>query len=43
MRSARLVAGRFTEGHFDLPLRACTITLDGAPVLENGVLVPELR
>jgi 2,5-dihydroxypyridine 5,6-dioxygenase len=36
-------AGRFTEGHFDLPVRACTITLDGTPVVEEGVLVPELR
>jgi len=36
-------AGRFTEGHFDLPLRGCTITLDGRPVVEEGVLIPELR
>jgi 2,5-dihydroxypyridine 5,6-dioxygenase len=36
-------AGRFTEGHFDLPLRGCTITLDGRPVVEEGALVAELR
>jgi 2,5-dihydroxypyridine 5,6-dioxygenase len=36
-------AGRFAEGHFDLPLRGCTITLDGAPVVEAGELVPALR
>jgi 2,5-dihydroxypyridine 5,6-dioxygenase len=35
-------AGRFTAGHFDLPLRGCTITLDGRPVVEAGRLVPEL-
>ena len=29
-------AGRFTEGHFDLPVRGCTITLDGRPVVEDG-------
>jgi 2,5-dihydroxypyridine 5,6-dioxygenase len=36
-------AGRYTEGHFYLPLRGCTITLDGKPVVEGGELVPELR
>jgi 2,5-dihydroxypyridine 5,6-dioxygenase len=35
-------AGRATLGHFDLPVRHCTITLDGAPVVVDGVLVPEL-
>jgi len=29
-------AGRFTEGHFDLPMMGCTIALDGEPVVENG-------
>ncbi len=33
-------AGRFTEGHFDLPVRNCTITLDGEPVVIEGRLVP---
>ncbi|MFM2183335.1 MAG: hypothetical protein RJB61_1629 [Actinomycetota bacterium] len=33
-------AGRFTAGHFDLPLRNHTITLDGVTVVERGVLVP---
>lgn len=32
-------AGRFTEGHFDLPVRGCTIALDGVNVVENGELV----
>jgi 2,5-dihydroxypyridine 5,6-dioxygenase len=35
---ANEVAGRHTLGHFDLPLRGCTITLDGVPVVERGVL-----
>ena len=33
-------AGRFTEGHFDIPVRNCTITLDGTPVVVEGKLVP---
>jgi 2,5-dihydroxypyridine 5,6-dioxygenase len=32
-------AGRFTEGHFDLPMRGCTIKLDGVAVVEEGKLV----
>lgn len=32
-------AGRFTKGHFDLPLRGCTITLDETPVVIEGRLV----
>jgi 2,5-dihydroxypyridine 5,6-dioxygenase len=32
-------AGRYTRGHFDLPVRNCTITLDGQPVVEEGHLV----
>ena len=32
-------AGRYTEGHFDLPVRGCTITLDGTVVVRNGQLV----
>lgn len=35
-------ADRHTLGHFDLPVRGCTITLDGAPVVVDGKLVPEL-
>jgi 2,5-dihydroxypyridine 5,6-dioxygenase len=35
---ANEVAGRHTLGHFDLPLRGCTITLDGEPVVQAGVL-----
>ncbi|MDX6539914.1 MAG: 2,5-dihydroxypyridine 5,6-dioxygenase [Gaiellales bacterium] len=35
-------AGRFTAGHFDLPLRGCTIALDGRVVVDAGVLQGEL-
>jgi 2,5-dihydroxypyridine 5,6-dioxygenase len=35
-------ANRFTLGHFDLPMRGCTITLDGTPVVVNGTLQGEL-
>ncbi|MEM8856690.1 MAG: peptidase M29 [Chloroflexota bacterium] len=36
-------AGRFTEGHFDLPMRNCTIALDGKIVVDEGRLVePEI-
>ena len=33
-------AGRYTEGHFDLPMCNCTITLDGRTVVDAGRLVP---
>ena len=36
---ANEVAGRHTRGHFDLPLRHCTVTLDGTPVIEQGKLL----
>ena len=39
---ANEVAGRFCRGHFDLPMRHCTVTLDGRPVVVDGHLVPEL-
>ncbi|WP_108658424.1 peptidase M29 [Acuticoccus kandeliae] len=32
-------AGRFTDGHFDLPMIGCTIALDGVPVVREGRLV----
>jgi 2,5-dihydroxypyridine 5,6-dioxygenase len=35
---ANEVAGRFTRGHFDLPLRHCTIALDGRTVVDAGRL-----
>ncbi|MCT8973411.1 peptidase M29 [Microbaculum sp. A6E488] len=31
-------ANRYTKGHFDLPTRNCTITLDGVAVVERGRL-----
>jgi 2,5-dihydroxypyridine 5,6-dioxygenase len=39
---ANEVAGRFTAGHFDLPMRRCTVTLDGSPVVEAGTLAADL-
>lgn len=36
---ANEVAGRHTLGHFDLPMRGCTVTLDGAAVVDNGDLL----
>ncbi len=36
---ANEVAGRHTLGHFDLPIRGCTLTLDGEAVVRDGVLV----
>ncbi len=35
---ANEVANRHTLGHFDLPMRGCTVTLDGVAVVDNGVL-----
>jgi 2,5-dihydroxypyridine 5,6-dioxygenase len=39
---ANQYAGRFTLGHFDLPMRNCTIALDGNVVVKNGKLQGEL-
>ena len=36
---ANEVAGRHTLGHFDLPLRRCSITLDGQAVVQAGTLL----
>lgn len=36
---ANEVAGRHTLGHFDLPVRDCTVALDGAAVVQRGVLL----
>ncbi|HET6829502.1 MAG TPA: peptidase M29 [Ramlibacter sp.] len=33
---ANEVAGRHTAGHFDLPLRNCTVELDGQAVVQRG-------
>ena len=35
---ANEVAGRHTQGHFDLPMRGCTVALDGDEVVREGVL-----
>ena len=37
---ANEVAGRHTLGHFDLPLRQCTVRLDASTVVEEGRLLP---
>ncbi|MEM9561879.1 MAG: peptidase M29 [Actinomycetota bacterium] len=39
---ANEVAGRHTLGHFDLPMRGCTVALDGEPVVVDGVLQGDL-
>ncbi len=39
---ANEAAGRHTLGHFDLPLRNCTVELDGRPVVVKGALQPPL-
>jgi 2,5-dihydroxypyridine 5,6-dioxygenase len=39
---ANEVAGRHTLGHYDLPLRHCTILLDGEPVVRDGRLQGDL-
>jgi len=36
---ANEVAGRHTPGHFDLPLRGCTVELDGQAVVRDGQLI----
>ncbi len=36
---ANEVAGRHTAGHFDLPLRRCTVALDGRVEVDEGRLV----
>lgn len=39
---ANEVAGRFCRGHFDLPMRHCTVALDGDVVVDNGALRSDL-
>lgn len=39
---ANEVAGRHTLGHFDLPMRGCTVALDGQEVVSSGELQGEL-
>jgi len=39
---ANQYAGRYTLGHFDLPMRNCTIALDGHVVVKGGVLQGDL-
>jgi 2,5-dihydroxypyridine 5,6-dioxygenase len=37
---ANEVAGRYTLGHFDLPMRHCTVRLDEAVVVDQGRVLP---
>ena len=39
---ANEVAGRFCRGHFDLPMRHCTVALDGDVIVDTGVLRSDL-
>jgi 2,5-dihydroxypyridine 5,6-dioxygenase len=39
---ANETAGRFTAGHFDLPMRGCTVELDGVAVVTEGNLAADL-
>lgn len=39
---ANETAGRFTAGHFDLPMRNCTVMLDDRVVVQEGTLTAEL-
>jgi 2,5-dihydroxypyridine 5,6-dioxygenase len=36
---ANETAGRYTLGHFDLPMKHCTIALDGLVIVEAGVVL----
>ena len=36
---ANEVAGRHTPGHFDVPLRGCTVALDGVPADDAALVV----
>ena len=40
---ANETAGRFCRGHFDLPMRNCTVTLDGETIVDGGRLRADLR
>lgn len=39
---ANELAGRFCRGHFDLPMRGCSVSLDDEAVVVDGQLVPKL-
>lgn len=39
---ANEVAGRFCRGHFDLPMRNCTVAVDVEVVVDRGVLRADL-
>ena len=35
-------ANRFTRGHFDLPMRNCSVWLDDQQIIDKGALLPPL-
>ena len=35
-------AGRYTNCHFDLPMRNCSVSLDGQEIIKAGDLLPPL-
>jgi 2,5-dihydroxypyridine 5,6-dioxygenase len=39
---ANPAAGRFSDCHFDYPMRNCTVSLDGREVVSKGVLQGDL-
>ena len=39
---ANEIAKRYTQGHFDIPMQGCSITLDGREVVVDGKLIDEL-
>lgn len=39
---ANETAGRYTACHFDIPMRRCTVELDGRAVVRDGVVQPPL-
>ena len=39
---ANEAAKRYTAGHFDLPMRNCTIRLDDTVIVDGGVLQGDL-
>jgi 2,5-dihydroxypyridine 5,6-dioxygenase len=40
---ANEVAGRYCRGHFDLPMRNCTVAVDGQVVVDRGQLADVLK
>ena len=44
VRTIAATAKRTTRGHYDVPMRGCTIALDGKVVVEDGRIVdPQMK